>query len=756
MGSAPAVRAPGGPAGSLLLVPPALGAAWALVGGAAGTTVGGATLLLITTFAAAAAVGLLLAAGRLPVPSVGPAAIAASVCLGLVATLAGASTGWSLSPAAARDAALVAAAYAAAFLLGLVALPLAPRPGVTAAAGLAVLGTLATATAIVGRAMAGAGDVQLDGHLAGAMEDPSLLAVAGIAGVLGGLALIIDGTARERAIGGALAAGNTLAVVLTGSRVGLALLLISGALLVGLGDRRPAVRLAPLGAVLPALVLGFWIATWPAFDDPAPGRAQAAGLGLLAATALACLVGAGISLLLWLPLERRASMRRELRYGLPLRRVAFGVLVVALCGIVIVRGGVVERGAARADAPALSTSRTHWWGTALRAIGDRPGLGWGAGAFPTLERSTRNPAHPTASAHDTPLDVGAGSGVLGALLIVAAGLLLAGGAFAGVRLAEPDDDLGALVAALAALTVVSHGLVDASWQAPALGIPALVALGGLCSRAPRAPRRRMQRATLGRSARAGWIAIGVVGIALAALCVPPWLAARHATESTELLAHGDARGAEREAATAVRRDGASIRPALALADGEAASSQPVTAAHTLVDAARREPRAWTVWWRLGRIAAASDPATAEPVLARASRLSGGAPAVAVDLAAARRGERPPLPPATALCTDAVLRDVLADGTLTATYAPRCLHDALGHLTGAARAATDAEAVLVDAIARQTADAPAPSDQAELAAATRTALALPESPDPGSPVVFVGVVLAVLAAAAFVATRQRGR
>ncbi len=636
--SAPAARAPGGPAGSLLAAPLGIACLGALVAGGAGTGVGAMTVVVIATLLTLAVGATLIAAGRLPAPAPGPAGIAASICLSLFAALCAASTDWSLSPARSRDAALIAAAYAAAYLIGMTLVPLAPRPGVTSAAVLAALGSAASATALAARSIDATTGVQLTARLAGTVGNPNLLAVAAALGVLGGMALVVDGTLRERALGGALIAGNAFVIVISGSRAGLGLTLLAGLALALLGDRRPLVRLAPLAPLAPALVLGLWASTWQAFTLGLPGTMRSAGPGLLAVAALAVVLGAVPAVLLPATLARRAALRRDSRRGVPVSRVALALLLLAAIG-----GGLWQLGAIGGEARqdgirvgSLSTNeRSHWWGTALDAFTDRPLAGHGAGTFRILEDSTRSPSSTTDSAHDIVLDALAGTGILGGLLVLGAGIAIVGAAAAGVRLAEPEDDLGALCAALAGGIVLAHGLVDVTWDAVALGVPATVVLGGLASRSPRGVRRRLQRGGTPGLLRAGGTAAGLAGLLVAALAVPPWLAARDVDGSGEALARDPGRALEL-ARTAGRRDDASIAPLIAEADARALGGDPAGAEAALARAVRLEPRTWVPWWRLGRLVLARDPAAALPILERAAALAGGNRAVDDDLAAARR------------------------------------------------------------------------------------------------------------------------
>ena len=270
----------------LLAVPAVLVAIWGVLFGAGGIAPGATELIAAgTALPAGVALGL-MACGRWPFVLPNPASLVAAGGLALFAVVAALSGFWSLSPAQSVSTAILASGYLGALALGLLLGPTLRRPGTVFATGLTALATVASTWALIARSFGETTGVQLSPRLSGTLTLPNALAVLALIGVFGGLALAAHRDLRLRALGGAIAAVNALALVLTSSRSGLGLTVIGIVILLLVLPTPPRLRLSGLVAILPAIVLGFRAASWTAFTAPEQS-VQAAGWQLVIATVVA-------------------------------------------------------------------------------------------------------------------------------------------------------------------------------------------------------------------------------------------------------------------------------------------------------------------------------------------------------------------------------------------------------------------------------------------------------------------------------------
>ena len=611
----------------LAAAPGAVLAVWGVLFAAGGIAPGAAELIAAGTALPAAAVLGLIAVGVWPFALPRLPGLVAAGGLALFAAVAALSALWSLSPSDSVSTAILASGYVGALALGLLVGPALPRPGVVFATGLTALATVASGWALVARSFAATTGVQLSPRLSGTLTLPNALAVLALAGIFGGLALAAHPRARLRALGGAVAAVNALALVLTSSRSGLGLAVIGVLALLLILPTPPRMRLAGLVAIAPAAVLGFRIAHWTAFTAPQQS-VDPAGWGLVGASIVAAALGAGIAVVLHRALPGHDPA------GAP-RRATRRTLAITAAGIVVLAAAVIVRaGGIRGTFDAVragftgpvgqsgvrvgigSNYRDHWWATAWDGFTAEPLHGWGAGTFRLLELITQKPTQITDSAHNTILEVLAGTGLVGGLPFLAASVALGVMAVLAIRHPRRDDAIGATVTAMAALAFLLQGFVDVDWSLAAEGVIVAAALGAI------APGPTVQRLIT-----APWRAVGgvlCVGLVAAGLVgVPFWLSERQTVESQDLIAEQPLE-ALALASSAHRLNPLAVAPLLAQADAFESLGDSRRAQVALIEAIRREPRNFEAWLDYGTYLAFAwgNVEGGRAALEHAARLSG--------------------------------------------------------------------------------------------------------------------------------------
>ncbi len=602
-------------------------AIWGIFFGAGGIAPGAANLIAASTALPAAVALGLMACGRWPFALPNRASLVAAGGLALFTIVAALSGLWSLSPSQSLTSAMLSSGYLGALALGLLLGPALRRPGVVFATGLTALATVSSAWALIARSFAATTGVQLSPRLSGTLTLPNALAVLALAGVFGGLALAAHRDTRLRALGGAVAAVNALALVLTSSRSGLGLTAIGVVVLLLILPTPPRMRLAGLIAIIPAVALGFRAASWTAFTAPEQS-VQPAGWQLLVSAAVAIVLGAAIAAVF------HRVMPGNDPAGTP-RRASRRTLLIAVAGVVLMGVAVLVRsgglhgtfnairagftspvGQAGVRVGIGSNYRDHWWATAWDGFTAEPLHGWGAGTFRLLEQITQNPTQVTDSAHNTVLEVLAGVGLLGGLPFIVGGIALVVMAVAGIRRPRPGDAIGAAVAAMASIAFLTQGFIDVDWSLAAEGIIVYAAIGAI------APADQPQtRITLPWRAIASVLCAGLLAAGLFA--IPFWLSERQTVQSQELLLD-DPHAALQQAASAHRYNPLAVPPLLAEADALEELGDHAGARAALQEAIRLEPRNYEAWLVYGTYLAFSwdDPAGGRSALMWAAKLSG--------------------------------------------------------------------------------------------------------------------------------------
>jgi hypothetical protein len=611
----------------LLAAPGVILAAWGLLFGAGGLAPGATSLIAAGTTIPAAIALALVALGRWPFARPEPLALAAAGGLAVFAVVAALSAVWSMSPARSVADATLAAAYLGALALGILLGPALRRPGLVIASGLTAVATAASVWALVARSFEVTTGVNLSPRLSGTLTLPNALAILALAGLFGGLALTIHRDARLRALGGGVAGANMLALVLTSSRSGLGLAVLGVIVLLLVLPAAPRMRVIGPITVIPAVALGFRIATWDTFTAFEQSLTPA-GWGLVLATAAAIGLGAGIAAALPIAIP---VFRPDGRTGRASRRTlaAAGVVVLVLLAALVVRAGgpsgTADAIRAGFSAPVGqsgvrlglgSNLRDHWWRTAWDGFAASPIHGDGAGTFRLLEQTTSKPAYVTDSAHNTVLEALAGTGLVGGIPFIIGGVALVALAVIGIRRTRPGDEVGAAVALVGGLAFVLQGLVDVDWSLAAQGVVVYAAIGALGPRLAESERIR----PAGRAV-ASALAIGLVAAGLFA--VPAWMSARDTARSGELLPT-DPVAALEEAMSARRSNPLAVDPLLAEAEAREALGDEPGAQAALLRAIDLEPENYEPWLFYGTYLAFTwdRPVEGRDALERAALLSG--------------------------------------------------------------------------------------------------------------------------------------
>jgi len=184
--------------------------------------------------------------------------------------------------------------------------------------------------------------------------------------------------------------------------------------------------------------------------------------------------------------ERPAALRLPRRAPL----IALVVLVAGLALAIVVgnqessrEGQPLSSGAARLVT--LRSNRYAYWRVALRAFGDEPLRGVGAGGWSGYWLRYRTVSEAARDAHSLPLQTAAELGVIGLLMLAA---FLAGVARAAYRAHQRAPVLAA--GPIAAVVVyIAHSPLDWDWQMPAVTLVALAAAGALLAMADPRPLR---------------------------------------------------------------------------------------------------------------------------------------------------------------------------------------------------------------------------------------------------------------------------
>ena len=493
--------------------------------------IGGVALLAAASLAAAALLGAFAP------PRLAPAPAALLGGLFGLAIWAAASTVWSASPDRSWTYANRTHVYAAFALLGFLLSAFVPRLGAVAAAAAALLGLLLGWALLAKCVPALYSDYGRLARLRAPVGYWNELALLCDVAVPLALWLAAPRARRVslRAAGAVLLFAATVVLLLTYSRVGVALACLAAVAWLMLDrERVEGLVVLALGAGAGAAVFGVALALPGITKDDQPRSVRVHDgwiflLVVLVAGALVFATAYGLA-----RLEARRPVGPE-----PRRRIdrvsAIAALVLALAGLVVC---LVFAGRLWNDftnpvssqinssstrfLSANSSNRWRWWDESWQAFTHHPVGGTGAGTFELTDRRLRRSPIVTTEPHNVPLQFLTETGIVGFLLFV----LAAAGAVLGVvrarKRATGDAERAAATAlGLGVVVFLLHLVVDMDWNYVATCGPLLLVAGLLAGHGEPA-------AAVPVRARRPILAVGAVLFALAACysLAAPWLAQR--------------------------------------------------------------------------------------------------------------------------------------------------------------------------------------------------------------------------------------
>ena len=565
---------------------------------------------------------------------------AAVAAVALLALLAAVSLAWSATPDRSWEVFNREAAYALVLVAGIAAGSSAPRALPRAAGGVVLVTTLVALWALAGVIAPDAIPATHDTARAWRLHAP-LPTFTDLALLLGAIApvavrLAAGGVPGRAARLLALAATPVLLVALgmTGSRAGVAVLVLGlAASLVAGGARLRTLATAVAALAAAAAPLAVGLSSRALTTDGAREAARAHDgrtLGLVLLAAVVVLVLAGWA---WLRAEprllagatsRRTSTVAARRHGGRRRRRRWPGSspwphpTAASAGP---SSHAADTFASSTRAPAHggrerltatdSGGRRALWDEALGAASDKPAGGWGAGAWPVVHAAYRGAEVPARDARSSVAQVLAERGTIGAVLLVAAALLLVAAPVLRLRALPPGPgrDLVAAVVGVAVAWTVGL-LVASTWEVPAVTLPVLVLVAVAAAR-PGLPRHAAAVADPDPQTggwRWGALAAGATLLALLATSalLPAWSRGREdtawrlvskprATEQDLLDAAGAAR-------LASKLDPPAVGPNLAAAAVAERRDGPSEARGELLEAVDEQPDSAVAWAALARLA----------------------------------------------------------------------------------------------------------------------------------------------------------
>jgi tetratricopeptide (TPR) repeat protein len=560
--------------------------------------VGGGTVVLAALVFCAAGFGVV------PLPVIDASArLAVAGLTGLVAW-AGVSIVWSIAGDQSWSVLNKGIAYVGFLAAGLALAALGTNTTRRVASLLALVIGAALVWALAGKAIPGlsASDASRVARLHSPVGYWNALALLADAALALGAWLAVGAFRRRelRAAGAALVYVAVLAGLLTSSRAGVLGGLLALGLWLRLGNRRVESASVVVLAAVPAVAIAGWAFTRPALVDIGRTHAErvhdGAIFGVLAIAGLAIAI-AGPPLLV-----PRLVTGRERLVGRTLVAGALAAIVIGLAAVAVVSGDPFTKalhGFSRGECTntadrftCTNNNRLKWWREAADVFWARPAGGAGAGTFEIARKRYRRSGAPVSEPHSVPLQVLAGTGIVGGVLLA----LFVGGATVAARrtlrrLEEPDERTAAVALAALPLAYSLHALVDYDIDFLAVTGPALLATGVLLGAG-----RPLARASGGVVPTLATVAVAATAVVALAM---PWLAVRRVDASYSAADAGRLEQAAADARSARSLNPLSPEPlyALALADQQTGDTAGAQAAY--VRATEMQPENPETWYRLG-------------------------------------------------------------------------------------------------------------------------------------------------------------
>jgi O-Antigen ligase/Tetratricopeptide repeat len=432
----------------------------------------------------------------------------------------------------------------------------------------------------------------------------ALLCVA--AGVLG-LWLATDAARGRwvRAAGAVLVYGAIVAVVLTYSRSGIAIMVLAALAWVVLGraafETLVVLALAVVAAA-PVLVYAFLSS---GITDDGQSYSVRAHDGAIFAPVLLAGAALVVGVALWL-LGRSVPSARVRRTAV--RATAAVLVAVALAALIasVARAGgpgpwIEARWhdfSSSTDVPSQQSSRfgslssNHrwtWWQEAWDSFEDAPGDGRGAGTFVLVNVLERTTPITVTQPHNLFLQALSDTGIVGFLLLLGAAVAAVLVSIRTVRRAVGPERLTALALAIVAGAYLVQSLVDVDWDFVAVSGFVFFAVGVLAAR----PATEEKVAPVWALAAAAGASVAAASLLL------PWLSVRKTEDAYASIERGAYSAAAGEARSAHSLNSLAVEPLFALGLAESFRGHITAAERAYARAVREQPDNPETWFNLG-------------------------------------------------------------------------------------------------------------------------------------------------------------
>jgi hypothetical protein len=569
--------------------------------------------------------------GWIPWPSLGFCGSAAVLLLVALALWCAASISWSVAPDRSWAYVNRALVYLGYLALGLfVGAALRRAPSVVARAFALVI-AIVVAWALASKIAPALAE---DGPIA-RLRTPigywNALALAFATGMPLALFVASESSSRRwvRAAAAALLTGLIVGLVLTYSRGGIIVTAVAVAVWFAFAARWvDGLAILAVSLVFAAAAFAFALTRAGVTADAEPYDLRVSDGRLFGVVLTLALAGAFVTVYAALRLGVPAALARRLRGVTPRHVKTVALALVAAACIAAVATGWLPRGIRDFANPPTelvtqesarltslsSNNRWSWWNEAWVAFRTAPVTGTGASSFPIVHRLLRDDALTVTTPHSGPLQLLAETGVVGALLGVAAAALALVALVGAVRRRSGTERAAAAALFAGIVAYLVHAAIDFPQDFVAVSAPAFGAAGVLLARPPRGATRRISIA---------WLpALVLLATAATVSLAAPWLSARRVSETYDLIAAGRPEQALSAAESAQALNPLALDASFATARAHVALGEIDSARAVLLEAVDTHPLNSEVWAELGALESTvpGHEATAARYLERARQL----------------------------------------------------------------------------------------------------------------------------------------